>query len=98
MTHTYQWLNKSNIKANTEVLIMAAQEQALNTRAVAHEIYHTESENNTTHGRVRENFFSTATTTTTTTGWLSGINGRLNNMFLDPEDPGSIPGEEHGKI
>ena len=38
---TYQWLNKSNIRANTEVLIMAAQEQDLNTRAVAHEIYHT---------------------------------------------------------
>ena len=41
MTHTYQWLNKSNIKANTEALIMEAQEQALNTRPVAHEIYHT---------------------------------------------------------
>ena len=41
MTHAYQWLNKSNIKANTEALIMSAQEQALNTRAVAHEIYHT---------------------------------------------------------
>ena len=38
------------------------------------------------------------TTTTTTTGWPNGINGRLNNMFVDPEDPGSIPGEEHGKI
>ena len=36
MTHTYQWPNKSNIKANTEALIMAAQEQALNTRAVPH--------------------------------------------------------------
>ena len=31
----------SNIKANTKALIMAAQEQALNTRAVAHELYHT---------------------------------------------------------
>ena len=31
---------KSNIRANTQVLIMAAQEQALNTRAVAHEIYY----------------------------------------------------------
>ena len=41
MTHTYQWLNKNNIQANTEDLIMAAQEQALNTRAVGHEIYHT---------------------------------------------------------
>ena len=38
---TYQWLNKSNIRANTEALIMAAQKQAFNTRAVAHEIYHT---------------------------------------------------------
>ena len=38
---TYQWLNKSNIRANTEALIMAAQKQALNTRAVPHEIYHT---------------------------------------------------------
>ena len=28
ITSTYQWLNKSNIKANTEALIMAAQEQA----------------------------------------------------------------------
>ena len=41
MARTYQRLKKSNIKANTEVLIMAAQEQALNTRAVAHRIYHT---------------------------------------------------------
>ena len=41
MARTYQWLNKSNIKANTSALIMAAQEQALNTRAVAHKIYHT---------------------------------------------------------
>ena len=41
---------------------------------------------------------TTTTTATTATGWPSGINGRLNNMFLDPEDPGSIPGEEHGKI
>ena len=38
MACTYQWLNKSNTRANTEALIMAAQEQALNTRAV---IYHT---------------------------------------------------------
>ena len=41
MASTYQWLNKSNIRANTEALIMAVQEQALNTRAVAHGIYHT---------------------------------------------------------
>ena len=31
----------SNIKANTEALIMPAQEQTLNTRAVIHEMYHT---------------------------------------------------------
>ena len=41
MTRTYQWLNKSNIRVNTEALNMAAQEQALNTGAVSHEIYHT---------------------------------------------------------
>ena len=41
---------------------------------------------------------TTSTTTGTVTGWLSGTNGHLNNMFLDPEDPDSIPGEEHGKI
>ena len=41
MAMTYQWLTKSNIRTNTEALIMAAQEQALNTRAVAFEIYHT---------------------------------------------------------
>ena len=41
MALTYQWLNKSNIRSNTEALIMAAQEQTLNTRAVAHEIYNT---------------------------------------------------------
>ena len=35
MARTYQWLNKSNIRANTEALVMAAQEQVLNTRAVA---------------------------------------------------------------
>ena len=33
---TCQWLNKSNIKENIKALIMAAQEQALNTRAIAH--------------------------------------------------------------
>ena len=36
----YQWLNKSNIRANIKALIMAAQEQVHNTRAVAHKIYH----------------------------------------------------------
>ena len=44
MAMTYQWLTKSNIRANTEALIMAAQEQALNMRAVAFEIYHTVQE------------------------------------------------------
>jgi len=38
---TYQWLNRTGLEMNTEALIMAAQEQALNTRAVAAEIYHT---------------------------------------------------------
>ena len=33
--------SKSSNGANTKALIMVAQEQALNTRAVAHQIYHT---------------------------------------------------------
>ena len=37
----YQWLNRSNIRANTETLIMAAQEQAPHTIAVACELHHT---------------------------------------------------------
>ena len=41
MDLTYQWLNKSNIRANTGALIMAAQEQVIHTRSVAHKIYHT---------------------------------------------------------
>ena len=41
MARTYQLLNKSNIRANTETLIMAAQDQALTTSAVAHGIYRT---------------------------------------------------------
>ena len=41
MVRTYLWLNKSNIRANTQALIMAAQEQALNARTVEHKIYHT---------------------------------------------------------
>ena len=41
MAKTYQWLTWSSIRPNTESLIMAAQEQALNTRAIACEIYHT---------------------------------------------------------
>ena len=40
MARTYQWLNKSDIRADTKALIMAAQEPAFNTRAVAHEINH----------------------------------------------------------
>ena len=38
---TYQWLVKSNLKDNTEALIMAAQEQALKTRAIEAKIHHT---------------------------------------------------------
>ena len=34
MARTYQWLNKSNIRANTIALIMAVQEQAFNTRSI----------------------------------------------------------------
>ena len=41
IARTYQWLNKSNIRANTEALIIAAHQQALNTGAVLHEIYNT---------------------------------------------------------
>ena len=44
MTRTYQWLNESDIRANTAALIMTAQEQAFSTRAVAHEINHTVQE------------------------------------------------------
>ena len=38
MTRIYQCLNKRNIRANTDSLIMAAQKQTFNTRAVAHKI------------------------------------------------------------
>jgi hypothetical protein len=38
---TYQWLETSNLKDNTEALIVAAQEQALKTRAIEAKIYHT---------------------------------------------------------
>ena len=41
---------------------------------------------------------TTTTNTTTATGWPSGINGHLNNMFLDPEVTGSISGEYHREI
>jgi hypothetical protein len=41
MDKSFQWMMRSNLKANTEALIMAAQEQALNTRAITAKIYHT---------------------------------------------------------
>ena len=37
---TYQWLEKAALKDSTEALIMAAQEQALNTRSIEARIYH----------------------------------------------------------
>ena len=37
---TYQWLKKCNLTANTEALILAAQEQALPTRQIQTQIYH----------------------------------------------------------
>ena len=46
MTRTYQWLNKNNIRGNTEALILAAREQVLNTTAMAHKIYHTVQDSN----------------------------------------------------
>ena len=41
LNKSYQWLEKTNIRDNTEALIMAAQEQALKTRAIEAKIYHT---------------------------------------------------------
>ncbi len=38
---TYEWLDKTNFQDNTEALITAAQEQALNTRAIQAKIYKT---------------------------------------------------------
>lgn len=38
---TYQWLEKAGLKDSTEALIMAAQEQALNTRSIEAGVYHT---------------------------------------------------------
>jgi hypothetical protein len=38
---SYQWLNKCDIRSNTEALILAAQEQALNTKYMSKRIYHT---------------------------------------------------------
>ncbi|TWW69263.1 hypothetical protein D4764_18G0000690 [Takifugu flavidus] len=37
---TYQWLEKAGLKDSTEALLMAAQEQALNTRAIEARVYH----------------------------------------------------------
>ena len=36
---TYQWLKKAGLRDSRETLIMAAQEEALNTRSI--EVYHT---------------------------------------------------------
>ena len=41
MASTFLWLNKSEIRADTKALVMAAQTLALNTRSVTHKIYHT---------------------------------------------------------
>ena len=38
---TYQWLEKDGLKDSTETLIMAAEEQALNTRSMEAGVYHT---------------------------------------------------------
>ena len=38
---SYQWLDRAGLKDSTEALIMAAQEQALSTRAIEAQIYHT---------------------------------------------------------
>ena len=38
---SYQWLERAGLKDSTEALIMAAQEKALNTRAIEAQIYHT---------------------------------------------------------
>ena len=38
---TYQWLAKAGMKDSTEALIMAAQEQALNTRFIESGVHHT---------------------------------------------------------
>uniref|UniRef100_A0A3B5PPD0 Reverse transcriptase domain-containing protein n=1 Tax=Xiphophorus maculatus TaxID=8083 RepID=A0A3B5PPD0_XIPMA len=41
ISKSYQWLEKAGLKDSTEALILAAQEQALNTRAIEAQIYHT---------------------------------------------------------
>ena len=38
---SYHWLEKPGLKDNTEALIMAAQEEALSTRSIEAEVYHT---------------------------------------------------------
>lgn len=38
---SYQWLERAGLKDSTEALILAAQEQALGTRAIEAQIYHT---------------------------------------------------------
>ncbi|XP_051924320.1 uncharacterized protein LOC127602290 [Hippocampus zosterae] len=38
---SHQWLERAGLKDSTEALILAAQEQALNTRAIEAQIYHT---------------------------------------------------------
>ncbi|XP_076610522.1 uncharacterized protein LOC143335176 [Chaetodon auriga] len=40
ITKTYQWLEKAGLNDSTEALIIAAQEQALNTRSIEAGIYH----------------------------------------------------------
>ena len=41
LEQTYQWLEKCDIRDSTEALIMAAQEQAVKTRAIEAKIWHT---------------------------------------------------------
>ena len=51
----------------------------------------------TTGWRKNSSVYAT-TTTTATTGWPSGMNGPLRNVFWDTEVTGLTKGEEHGKI
>ena len=41
---SYQWLERCDLTANTEALIMAAQEQALPTRQIQAKVYHTRTD------------------------------------------------------
>ncbi|XP_055368940.1 uncharacterized protein LOC129604854 [Betta splendens] len=41
LNKSYQWLERAGLKDSTEALILAAQEQALSTRAIEAQIYHT---------------------------------------------------------